>query len=186
MTISNSCHNLDDYLNGELAPGEAARFSDHLDECPTCREAVDQQQWIDGLLRAPAIAQLEPPSPALVTSVRAARARRLQISRIAIGITVAAAATLLVGAGWVVELSRQTDRMNSQIATNHVDAPVAEASVATFVGGPEVIVVPVESADSDVTIVRVYPVLEPDYSAQASWDQAVIADEFSRPDLNGG
>ena len=45
-------------------PGEAARFAAHLDDCPTCREAVDEQQWIDGLLRA-RIAQLETPPPAV-------------------------------------------------------------------------------------------------------------------------
>jgi predicted anti-sigma-YlaC factor YlaD len=31
-----------DYLEGALAPGERARFDEHLDECPGCRAYLEQ------------------------------------------------------------------------------------------------------------------------------------------------
>ena len=183
--MNQECDNLDGYLDGELTPGEGARFAAHLTDCPACREAVDEQQWIDGLLRAPAIAQLESPPAALVESFRGAIARRLQISRLAIG--AAAAAVLIVAVGWMVKLNRQADGGREwRVAVSNDVLPVFDEPTATFVGGPDVIVVPVESGHADVTIVRVYPVFEPDYSAQASLDQITSGDEFSWPDLNGG
>lgn len=176
--MRNDCHNLDAFLDGELAPGESASFAAHLDQCPTCRVAVDEQQWIDGLLRAPAIAQRETTPAALVESFRGALARRIQFRRLTFGV---AAAVLLVAVGWTLKLNRQAD------GTRPIEVAVSDMKpAATFVGGPDVIVVPVASQHPDVTIVRVFPVYEPDYSSQASLEQSTSGDEFAWPNLNGG
>jgi anti-sigma factor RsiW len=186
-TVTNDCHNLDAYLDGELAPGDAAHFAVHLATCPMCREAVDEQLWIDGLLRCPATAQLETPSPALVQSFRDALARRIHIRRWAAWSAAAAAAVLIVAIGWTAKLNRQADGTGAvEVAVNDVVAPQVERPAATFVAGPDVIAVPVASPDPNVTIVRLYSVYEPDYSAQASLDQTTTGDEFTWPDLNGG
>ena len=47
--VTNDCHNLDAYFDGELAPGERCTFRGPPRTCPTCREAIDEQHWIDGL-----------------------------------------------------------------------------------------------------------------------------------------
>ena len=64
--------------------------------------------------------------------------------------------------------------------------PQVEKPASTFVAGPDVIAIPVASPSPDVTIVRVYPIYEPDYAAQVSLDQFSLGDEFALPDLNGG
>jgi hypothetical protein len=51
---------------------------------------------------------------------------------------------------------------------------------ATFVGGPDVLVVPVASRHPNVTIVRVYPTYQPSYDTQAS------VEPFELDNLNGG
>jgi anti-sigma factor RsiW len=183
--VTNDCHNLDAYLDGELAPGDAAHFAAHLATCPTCREAVDEQLWIDGLLRTPATTQLEIPSLALVQSFRDALARRIHIRPWAAW--GAAAAVLIVAIGWTVKLNRQADVLpDTSFASAEIVTPEAQEPTATFVAGPNVIAVPVASHSPEVTIVRVYPIYEPDYAAQVSLDQTTSGDEFVLPDLNGG
>lgn len=189
--VTNDCHNLDAFLDGELAPGESARFAAHLAQCPTCREAVDEQQWIDGLLRAPAIAQLNTPPSALVETFRGALARRIQFTRLAAG-GLAVAAMLLIAAGWTAMKNRQADGPRDAdvaavvVVSEEEFEPAPALQPATFVGGPDVIVVPIVSKHPDVTIVRVYPTYQPDYAAQAILDQSNPGDEFAWPDLNGG
>ena len=187
----NDCNNLDAFLDGEFAPGENARFAAHLDQCPTCREAVDEQQWIDGLLRSPAIAQLKTPPPTLVETYRTSLARRHQHIRVVAG-GLATAAMVLIAVGWTAKLNRQAvgptghDVAEVAVAPTDSQEPMPAVQPATFVGGPDVIVVPIVSKHPDVTIVRVYPIYEPDYAAQANLDQSTPGDEFAWPDLNGG
>jgi anti-sigma factor RsiW len=186
--VNCDCHYLEDYLDGELAPGESARFAAHLDQCPTCREVVDEQQWIDGLLRAPASAQLETPSTALLESFRGAVARRLQFPRWAVGVA-AAAAVLLVAVGWIVTLTRHADGVGAaaipDVAAIERDDEVLRG--ATFVGGPDVIVVPVASPHPEVTIVRIFPTYRPDISDQAGASLSSGDDDLGWPKLfNGG
>jgi predicted anti-sigma-YlaC factor YlaD len=42
MTCREAVSLVTDYLEGALAPGDRARFEEHLDECPHCREHLDQ------------------------------------------------------------------------------------------------------------------------------------------------
>ena len=58
MNLSD-CENLDAFLADDLSPSEVSRFTAHLHECASCRDAVDQQGWIDGLLSSPILTELE-------------------------------------------------------------------------------------------------------------------------------
>lgn len=178
--MTHDCHKLDAFLDGELSPGDGARFETHLASCPTCREAIDEQRWIDGLLRGPSSAPLETPVPALAVNLRAAIAGRRRKWLAACGLAASAAALLLIAVGWTVSQNQQ-----AHVALGPAVSEEPEPT-ATFVGGPDVIAVPVESDLPDVTIVRVYPVYEPDYPAQFSLDQTSPGDEFAWPNLNGG
>ena len=54
---SSGCGKLDAYFDGELAPSEQATFNAHLAACAACREAIEQQRWVDELLRSDDAAQ---------------------------------------------------------------------------------------------------------------------------------
>jgi hypothetical protein len=126
-------------------------------ECPACRDAIDEQRWIDTLLRSSAA--YEEPAPAtILESFRGSRSRRRKAMLAACGL--AAAAVLLMAAGWTVLRSRQAiGPTAAEVAISddpgHAEPP-AKPPRATFVGGPDLIVVPVQSPHPDVTIVRVY------------------------------
>jgi anti-sigma factor RsiW len=185
------CKNLDTFLSDDLSPADASRFTAHLDECENCRDAVDQQRWIDGLLCSPLATDVEA-APSSVTSRVASRAtrRRRQIQLTACGL--ASAAAIVVAAGWTVKLNRQTSDPIGIVNNDVPDAQAHNLAIAapprsTFVGGPDVIVMPVESRHPNVTIVRIYPTYQPDFSAQANAQTAASADELVWPlELNGG
>jgi anti-sigma factor RsiW len=156
------CENLDAYLLDELAADATYNFDSHLDQCERCRYAVEQQRWIDGLLRSPFVAELEPPSESLATTIRTRVMRSNRQVRTA-ACVFAAAAVVIVAVGWTVQLNRQA------MSVDHSDPVVLDGAAAktppkdvnapraTFVGGPDVLVVPVESPHPNVTIVRIYP-----------------------------
>jgi anti-sigma factor RsiW len=185
------CLNLDAFLLGDLAQAEASRFTGHLAHCDTCRDAVDKQRWIDELLMSPIRVELESPPDTLIESCRTAPLVRRQQTRVIAGVF-AAAAALAIAAGWTV-LNRQagdiaapggkmtrSEAIASVPDTFQTEIQAPEPPRATFVGGPDVLVVPVASRHPNVTVVRVYPTYQPSYDTQAS------IEPFELDDLNGG
>jgi hypothetical protein len=174
------CTNLDAFLLGDLPAHEASRFTAHLDQCSTCRDAVEQQRWIDELLSSPVGRELELPPGALLDSFRTTVVASRSGTRI-IACIFAAAAVLAIAAGWTV-LNRQALDVDAPggIAAGDIGQIDAESPRATFVGGPEVLVVPVASRHPNVTIVRVYPAYQPSYDVQAN------AEYFDPDQFNGG
>jgi hypothetical protein len=182
------CSNLDAHLLGDLPPDAVARFTAHLDQCEACREAIDQQQWIDGLLTSPLGCELESPSSTIIQSFCTTINSRRRQTRL-IACVFATAAALAVAAGWTA-LNRQAPAIgapNGVAVTAVIDdvahtAPQigADPPHATFVGGADVLVVPVASRHPNVTIVRVYPTYQPSYNAQAN------AEYFDSDQFNGG
>jgi hypothetical protein len=79
-------------------------------------------------------------------------------------------------------LNRQASDVDAPdgIAAGGIGQIDAESPRATFVGGPDVLVVPVASRHPNVTIVRVYPTYQPSYDAQAN------AEHFDPDQFNGG
>ncbi len=71
--MNTECNNIEAYLAGDLQVEQAVDFEDHLPQCDACRETIDQQRWIDGLLRSPLRLQVEPtPVDLIVATCRAA------------------------------------------------------------------------------------------------------------------
>jgi anti-sigma factor RsiW len=60
---ANPCRRLDAYIDGELSREIRGLFVAHLDQCSACREAIDQQRWIDSVLTSAAAAELESAPP---------------------------------------------------------------------------------------------------------------------------
>jgi anti-sigma factor RsiW len=185
------CENLDAYLDAELSPNDFARYEAHLHVCETCREAANKQRWIDALLNSRERLELEPVSSALSRSVRYAVSRRRRTRLAACGL--AAAAVLVVAVGLTLVRNQQTrvPDVNQIVETsirNDEPSPspslngrgIAEAPRATFVAGPDVLVVPVASRHPNVTIVRVYPAYQPSLASK------VTSDESDADYFNGG
>jgi predicted anti-sigma-YlaC factor YlaD len=169
--MSADCDNLEDYLAADLSTGDAARFAEHLKCCDDCRDAVEQQRWIDGLLRDSANDDAELPPDDVLVTLRAAIDRERGRTR-QFAFALAAAAILLVAVGWIA-LSRRAanfaDDVNVRPAVAMNQLPnAAQAPRAAFVSDSNAIAVPVKSRNSDVTIVRVYPTYQPRYDNQTA------------------
>jgi anti-sigma factor RsiW len=178
MNMRDDCDNLDAFLLGDLGGDEAARFEQHVTTCAACRGAIDEQRWLDGLLRSPVRAELEPPPDALVESIRDSVTRRRKQRRLlAYGLAVAAG--LVVAAGWTLWAGQRHGNPIGQIAETAGGSPAARPqppgqsqpreaehmAKAIVVGGKNTIAVPVESHYPNVTVVRMYPVYQPNYAA---------------------
>jgi predicted anti-sigma-YlaC factor YlaD len=160
MNLNSNCENLDAYLSHDLPGDNRPIFESHLEDCPACRDAVDQQQWIDSILCSPARIQLERPPVTILDSLRVSLAqRRRRLLQAACGL--ATAATLLIAVG-LLELNPQANgnlgsAENSVAVTAPAHTPPPVQPAASFVSTSDAIVVPLESPSDEVTIVQVYP-----------------------------
>src|SRR5690349_15129374 len=113
--MSHECCQLDAYIVGELSRDELARFEAHLSQCDPCREAIDQQRWIDAMLRSPLRTQLEPvPANLVQRPVIISSSRRRRVLIAAFGL--ASAAAVLIALSWSL-LNRQAMN-NTDLASN--------------------------------------------------------------------
>jgi anti-sigma factor RsiW len=158
------CNKLDAYLGGDLPAEAATRFEQHLTDCDSCGEAIAQQGWIDELLSSPIRSGIEAAPHSLIESVRWSISERRPRVRLAV-CGLAAAAVLFVAVVWL-ELNGQARGRSGHVGEQADVAEVAREQErapadATFVGGADVIAVPIESHQADVTIVRIYPTYRP-------------------------
>jgi predicted anti-sigma-YlaC factor YlaD len=179
------CSNLDNYLLGDLSPADAAAFAEHLGGCEECREAFDQQQWINDLLQGSSQLDAEVPPPHIAAELRAATVRRESFRKRAITIAFASAAALLVAVTWL--LNHPTGNTPQHVATT-TDVPTApEPPYAMFVAGGDAIAVPIKSRHPDVTIVRVYSTFQPlDTSKMAAFQPESNKSNTMTDFSNGG
>ncbi len=189
MISQRNCDNLDHYLNDDLPAEAAACFELHLEQCAACRNVVDYQRWIDGLLNSPLTPELESPPRSIIGSFHESRvARQRRVRLIAGGL--AAAAMLVVAVGWTALFNRQAvPTADHDVGVRQIagDAPSAQPPRATFVGGSDVIAVPIESHRPDVTVVRIYPTYRPSVADQAATEESEpTTDSDSIDEFNGG
>jgi anti-sigma factor RsiW len=184
MNLHSNCNNLDSYLSDDLPVDQRAIFESHLDTCSECRDAVDQQLWIDGLLQSPVRIELEQPTVTIRGAFHSSLAqRRRRVIRAACGL--AAAATLLIAVG-LLKLNRQStgtleSTENSIAVVQPTHAPTPAEPRATFVSSSDAIVVPLESPSADVTVVQVYPTTD----TERRWRlDLTLSNQFKDP--NGG
>jgi anti-sigma factor RsiW len=153
------CDLLDEYLGSELSGDRRVRFESHLESCPSCRDAVDEWQALCRKLET-ATRQLETPSRDLcqrieleVTGDRPPVAREAQWESVA-GLLAAS----LVAAFLFVFMLRPAPR-HEEIAST----PAAPRRDKLALSRPkvefseDVIGVPVDIGDPNVTVVWLYP-----------------------------
>jgi hypothetical protein len=184
------CDNLDSFLTDDLSAEVASQFEAHLDHCERCRNTIDQQRWIDSLLCSRQSAALETPSTALRERFRQHASQHRRSTRL-IACGLAAAAALVLAAGWTVTLRRQAIApadisVNDAVLAHAPDSPLPATPRSTFVGGPDVLVMPVESPHPNVTVVRIYPIYQSTLAAHASVDSPTADESIWPNDLNGG
>jgi hypothetical protein len=162
--MSHECNKLDAYLADDLSGDDSVRFERHLSSCEVCREAIDQQNWIDSMLRSSHRSQLEPIPSHLAKPSRTARTHSRRNALVAACGLASAAALLVAISHWQLNRqamtdSNQTTSINRTAQTTRADEK--KPPTATFIGGPDVIAVPVESHSPNVTVVRIYPTYRP-------------------------
>jgi anti-sigma factor RsiW len=185
--MNRECKHFDAYLVGELPVEQAAGFERHLLHCDDCRELIEQQRWIDGLLQSPERLQVERAPAKLIDRARKTISQRGRVRIAACGL--AAAATIFVALGWLALYRGAVDRSDSDalpVDIAEAASPRAAAPRATYVGGADVIAVPIESHHADVTIVRIYSTYVPPYGAQTAAYQPAAAGASSLPDYSNG
>jgi anti-sigma factor RsiW len=176
--LDEPCTLIDAYLNGELSGEMATLFERHLTSCATCCETVEQQRWIDGLLRSPEAAVVEAASADMADRVEG-KVFRLRRRRMVGRAMMAAAASITAIALWhftnqrsgeqiiaAPDLSRGlNEQAGGQRAATSPQTRGQQAvrmhpgieNAAKFVSTGDAIVVPVASDDAQVSIVKVYP-----------------------------
>jgi anti-sigma factor RsiW len=170
------CDQLDQYLCGFLPPDETARFEAHLAECPACQEQCLLQQRIDRLLAA-GTAPIEPAPIALAHRVERKITRLRRRRQLAwAGTLTAAAAGIVVVVSFLaarrsflhrdveqpIALRPTVSQGVSKPSPSLSDAqpPAAPLVRVTMVDPSSAIVVPIESHDPNVTLVRIYPTVK--------------------------
>jgi anti-sigma factor RsiW len=172
---------LTDYLDGQLSPEGRAAFARHLDQCPACRLARDEQRGVDDLLRRAAAQDAPVPADLVGRIERRLRAMR---RRRAAGCAAGLAAAVLAGVGLSAWLGRPT------ASTDPATAPTTPVEPREAVGRPPVVdvtvtspagivAVPVRSRNSAVTILWVYPIRD------AAPDRRAVADPPIPSDRSG-
>jgi anti-sigma factor RsiW len=173
--MPDDCELLDDFLSGDLPADKADRFTAHLASCEYCRAEIDEDRWIERLLQSSERLELESPSPALLEGIRSTLMKsRQRAGMLACGL---AAAVLLIAAGWIA--------LSGGLSSEEYGGLVAEGDpprqfVHAVVTGENVIVVPVESPDPQVTIVRLFPTFQPD-EGQVIETSPSAEEEFDGP-----
>jgi hypothetical protein len=192
--MTHECDNLDAYLANEMPGAAAARFAQHLNECSACRQAVDQQRWIDSLLQSKQLAVLEPVPMPLHEALRTSLAQRRRQARLIAFSAASIAATVLIAVGWTVTQNREAANLvgndgNRTVqgrdlrSTNSSPAMVTSdrAPQSTFVSNENAIAVPLDSQDYDVTVVQVYLTTESQRRIQRD-----LSYQYIQSMLNGG
>jgi hypothetical protein len=192
--VIDDCKNLDAFLVGDLSGDATARFAEHLKSCTECREAVDEQQWIDSLLRSDESAALEPAPTSLRETLRTSVVQRRRSARFVAAGFAAVAAAIVLAVGWTVTTVRQENdsaAQNGGIVANQdpagqppvqlSDTTEAQRPQATFVSSGDAIAVPVASVDDNVTVVNLYPTTQ----TERRWRRELVFQSIdSEP--NGG
>jgi hypothetical protein len=192
--VISDCDNLDGYLADELSAEGKFQFAQHVDECDECRQAIEEQRWIDGLLRASASESRELTPASLFESLRTMPARRRPTVRlIACGLA-AIAAAIAIAAGWNITWSPNGDEIavvndDAALERKVQDKPDIQSAIAvdphrpqaTFVSSEDLIVVPLESGDEEVSVVQLYPTTQ----TERRWRRE-LALQITHSESNGG
>jgi hypothetical protein len=191
------CAWLDAYLDREMRERDALAFESHLTECSACADAVDEQRWMDELLRSAAASELaSAPKAAMIAALNRRRSRKVSIGALAAAALAAAAAwpwLPLLGKEGLGEDSKTVALSSKPQESTTVADPSPSPSLqgrgisdaapaaATFVSSSDALVVPLASPATNVTVVEVYPTINSERRLRLA---AALSSISSEP--NGG
>ncbi len=161
-----NCRWLDDYVAGELPVDWEPLFEQHLENCDACRQEVQAWQTMRDLL-GQATGELEQPPKSLTQRIQQSltpvQPQQLEQPRTRL-LSAVVAVCLLAGLFLLVTPERQdqpAQPTHEPLATTQEHKPLAYVSLPD-----DVIGVPVDIGDPDVTVVWLYPVYQPDDETQ--------------------
>src|SRR3954471_7388085 len=135
MNQHSDCKQLDAYLADDLPADAVACFESHLMLCAECREAIDEQKWIDGLLQSPVRVQIERTPATTLELIRTSIANRNRRTIRAV-FALATAAVLLIGLGWIglhrPALHLKAPAIQDVAAVKEIQVPAHVEPRATF------------------------------------------------------
>lgn len=158
------CDRLDDFLERALLDEDRAAFAAHLVSCSNCRHAVEEHERCNLLLRQ-AVLELQRIPEGI--SERARRRIQAEVRRQYLGRAAAlAAAALLLAAGirWLTlpvadEEIVASPRTRAALTKEPPEPDPRSLVRVSFGKGSDVIGVPMKTANSNVTILWVYPAI---------------------------
>jgi anti-sigma factor RsiW len=160
-----TCEQLDDYLDGDLSAELRVAFADHIRECQDCRDAVLHWESSRRLLKS-AVEKLEIPGIALrerierdaliTTTVTTPKNRSTVRQRLAV--LIAASAVIVAAISFWSPAAKTIKRpVSDLVERKQPDPPVSVTSVSLSFPD-DVIGVPIDIGDPNVTVVWLYPV----------------------------
>lgn len=160
-----SCDHLDEYVGRVLSKQARTDFSDHLHDCLACRDAVREWELARRLLKS-ALERSESPSASLLQRIKqdsTAVTRLDDASRRNGGVVLVAACTLIAVVLGIWFVGKQTFRHSTAEFLAQTNQDPANTSVPVSLSFPDdVIGVPVDIGDPNVTVVWLYPVVNVD------------------------
>jgi anti-sigma factor (TIGR02949 family) len=154
-----SCQRLEDFLNHDLSGEDRARFLQHLPACPACRQGVDEEERLRGLLSR-SVEQQPIPGRLLRRVDQARRMRRLRALRWVMGI---AALLVIAVLGWwglqrtnPEELATPVAKISPPGPPPPQEGPAVPPVEVVVKPEQSVIAIQHETDDPNVTLIWVY------------------------------
>ena len=167
MKASN-CESIEGYLGKWLSEEESAQFEAHLANCPDCRQFVEGQQRLEGLLtRANSECVSVPPTLIDRIEHRLRQARRLRAAGWAAGLAAAGVLTCAFAARFIFQRLPDAKSVLPPVMA-HLSQPPQPTRESrppvevTFGPSSDVIAVPHKTDNPAVTIIWVYPTIKMD------------------------
>ena len=154
------CNLIDDYIADEMPAEQRRSFESHLMDCDACRVSIDEWNVMRSTLKR-SVERLNRPSESLLARIEIVATQmhavpRERNPRLAI---VAAICVLIAPALMMLAMNgfdTQRDRKDV-VVTREEDAVAIEPNV-TVTFSDDVIGLPIDIGDPDVTVVWIYPV----------------------------
>jgi len=183
---ASTCEQRDGYLGKWLTGDEQIEFEAHLANCLDCRQFIQEQQPLDGLL-ARANSALLPIPEGLIDQIdhRLRRARRRRVMAWATGLAAAGVLICTFAVRFFVQQAPSDGPVQSAIAEvaphpSQLARDPRSLVQVNFQPSSGVIAVPRKTENPSVTIIWVYPTIKAGREPNPA-----PADSFQNPERNG-
>ena len=154
------CNLIDDYIADDLPAEQRRLFETHLADCETCRASIDEWKAIRSTLKR-SVERLNHPSKSLLARIEIATTKMHVVPQQRnTGLAIVAAICVLIAPAMLMlaldRLDVHRDYQVEVIAQEESTHAIEPSVTVTF--SDDVIGLPIDIGDPDVTVVWIYPV----------------------------